>query len=241
MSPLPPGSWVPAVHEGLLALLRGRPGHAVFDWDNTVLEGDLSREVMRHLDRTTGTTREQEYDRLLASEGRLIAYPLVTQWLAGHTRKQLRGMAERIVMDALTSEVVRIRPDMRALIDRLHGAGWTTWIVSASPRAVIAAGAARLGIPRQRVLAMRLKMDQEGRTTAVLTGHVTTDQGKADAVADLIPEAPLLAAGDSASDLGMLALAEHVILIDKGDDALRRHASEQGWWLQTGWRHTETA
>ena len=47
---------------------------------------------------------------------------------------------------------------------------------------------------------------------------------------------PTFAAGDTDTDIEMLQSAEHVLLMDRGNDEAQAEAKAGGWWVQPpGW------
>ena len=98
--------------------------------------------------------------------------------------------------------------------------------------------AARLSIPGDRVLAMSLALDGEGRFTAEVVHPATFCEGKLEAVKLRIGRPPTFCAGDSRSDADMMGYALRALLIDGHDVDLRAEAIGRGWWRQSGWHHT---
>jgi HAD superfamily phosphoserine phosphatase-like hydrolase len=211
---------------------------AAFDWDDTVTEGDVSLALLRRIDLERGTTLHDDYFRLLADHGRDVAYPRITQWFAGETPASFAAIAARIVDLALESGEVRYRPDMLRLVDAMTAHGWEVWVVSASPAVVVREIAGRIGIPPERVLAMELELDADGRFTETVLQPATYCAGKARALEAALPRAPDFCAGDSRSDADMMALARHALLVHGHDVELHAEAVARGWWVQAGWKHT---
>ncbi|MCB9680278.1 MAG: haloacid dehalogenase-like hydrolase [Alphaproteobacteria bacterium] len=240
--PLPTGTWRPDVHRGLQAMLDapptdGRPV-AVFDWDDTIIEGDVSLALLRAVDAEQGTTWHDDYFALLASGGRDVAYPQITRWFAGHTAASFDALAHRHVHAALARGEVTWRPDMVALVRAMQARGWDLWIVSASPAAAVCALAAELDIAADHVLAMRLEPDPDGRLSERVVEPATYCDGKRLAVLAHVGPHPTFVAGDSRSDADMMGLAARALLVDGHDADLRAEARARGWWIQGGWRHT---
>ncbi len=154
-----------------------------------------------------------------------------------------RGLAQpigarRTIGRAVLDDFVRIQEPVRALADRLRAEGIDVWIVSASFEPVVASFAARIGIPRERVIGARLLRDRSGVYLGthpyedVLGPRITFDEGKrfwirheifgmsverALGPTDPGDPRPVIAAGDSDTDHAMLAEASRLsILFDRG-------------------------
>lgn len=239
-APLPRRTWSDDVYGPLTALLDRRAGEGlcVFDWDDTVLEGDVSLAFMRWHDAEHGTDWHDSYFRLLEEGGRDLAYPQITRWLAGHTPDSLSTLARRALAEVLSRGEVAFRPEMVDLIRAMQARDWQVWVVTASPAAVVSVMAETVDLPTDRILGMRLATGPDGRFTDEVVPPATFCEGKAVAVRTLVGRTPDLVAGDSRSDADMMALARHGLLVDGHDVSLREEARQRGWWIQSGWRHT---
>lgn len=240
MSHTPPAedAWSPEVRARLDALLAGPAGTAVFDWDDTVLQGDVGIALLDTHDATHGTRWHARYDALLEEGGRAAAYPALTAFFAGYTPQRLHDFCETVVARTLDGDLARFRPRMKELITELHEAGWEVWVVTASPAALVRVMAGRLGIPTHRVIGMDLHVDADGRYTAEVRQPATFCEGKLAAIDVHIGRRPELCAGDSRSDAWMLDAAGTALLIDGHDAELREEARRKGWAIQSGWTHS---
>ena len=237
---LPRRSWSPHVHAELVGLLNAAPAGsvAVLDFDDTVLEGDISLATLRAMDARHATRWHATYFELLDTQGRGVAYPQITQWFAGHTPASFSALAADIVAEALASGTPRFRPEMVDLIAAMHTRAWDVWVVTASPAVIVEQLAQQVGIPAARVLGMRLHLDEQGRFTSEVVPPATFCEGKQQAIEQHIGRQVTLVAGDSRSDADMMAAATHGLLIDGHDADLRQQAIASGWWIQSGWHHT---
>ncbi len=235
---LPLGRWSSEVHVGLTELLAGPRGDAVFDWDDTILEGDSSIAWLEHLDAIQGTRWTSTYWRTLEREGRGAAYVLPAIWLAGWRSERVRRVAARVIADALATQRLRFRPDVCELIGALHSRGWRVWVISASPSELIRTMAPRVGIDPMRVLGMQTATGDDGRYLDIFDRPATVGPGKRQTLLDNLPDTPRLVVGDSPSDLDMLEIAELALLIDGHHEELRVTARERGWLVQSGWPHS---
>ncbi len=235
--------WSADVHARLEALLATpvdprAPPAAVFDWDDTVMRGDASLALLRAMDAQQDTTWHDDYFRLLETHGRAAAYPPITRWFAGHTPASFRALCAEVLRDALAAGEIAPRDEVVDLVRALGDAGWTLWVVTASPAVLIRELAVPLGFRGDHVLGMTLARGADGRFLDALDGPATFLDGKAVTVSSHLPQPPKLVAGDSRSDAPMMALAEHVLLIDGHDADLREEARAAGWMVQSGWEHT---
>jgi phosphoserine phosphatase len=134
---------------------------------------------------------------------------------------------------------LRMRPEMKELVEALQRAGWQVWVLSASPRWEVEAFAALYGIPPQRVVGMRREVEGD-RITAVVGPPVCYSDGKLDAYRMFISrdEPPSIVAGDSLADWKTLeSSAEARLLVEPAPAALRdfalwRKREGEMWLLQ---------
>lgn len=104
--------------------------------------------------------------------------------LAGHTPDEVRGFAREAIATNLaapagatqlvgTTKVdgyIRIYAQIQDLISTLQANGFDVWVVSASPQEVVETFAARVGVPGDHVIGVRLLPDAEGRLTFDVAG-----------------------------------------------------------------------
>lgn len=240
---LPPDPWDPIVHARLTALLDrpvdpAAPPVAVFDFDDTVLRGDISLFMLRAHDALHGTTWHDDYHRLLAEGGRALAYPQIALWFAGRSVAEVSAWWATVVDEAFERGVVAVRPGVRDLIAAAAARGWRLHVVTASPGALVRHAAPRAGLDPERVHGMDLAEGADGAWADHLAGPPTFCEGKAEVVRTRIAARPTLVAGDSRSDADMMDLAEHALLVDGHDAVLRREARAKGWMIQSGWHHS---
>ncbi len=121
--------------------------------------------------------------------------------------------------DAFVSSIIderfadRIHAEVRAVIDLARTFGHEIWVVSASPRPIVEAAAAVVGISRERVLAATPMREGE-RFAPRVERPIPYGPGKASSLAQKLGDLPLLAAfGDNAFDSEMLLLSERPIAV----------------------------
>jgi HAD superfamily hydrolase (TIGR01490 family) len=138
--------------------------------------------------------------------------------------------------------VARVRPESRKLITMHHEAGRDTWIVSASPHAIVEPLAASLGMTG----AIGTKGEiLDGHFTGRLDGPFVYGSGKASAIEKLGSDRGYdldrsYAYSDSVSDLPMMELVGHPVAVNP-DSALDTIAHERGWPIVIFARKTKRA
>jgi len=205
---------------------------AAFDADGTLWYEDIGEAFARwlaaggHLEGIADVPAFwEEYERRV-DESRIDGYTWVIQVMAGLPEADVQLWCRQ-----LAAAWSNYRPLMRALIAGLQSEGFETWIVSASNRWVVHAGAPHVGIPQDKVI---------GIQTQVVDGLLTTDpvlprpcnQGKVDAIKAHIGVVPTFAFGDSMGDFEMLGYVEQALVVgrnDQPDNELIRQAGEKGW------------
>ena len=138
--------------------------------------------------------------------------------------------------------VARVRPESRKLIAMHHEAGRATWIVSASPHAIVEPLAASLGMTG----AIGTRGEAiEGIYTGELEGPFIYGPGKAEAIAKLAGDRGYdlklsYAYSDSVSDLPMMEAVGHPVAVNP-DSQLDTIAHERGWPIVIFARKTKRA
>lgn len=104
---------------------------------------------------------------------------------------------------------LRAHAEMNALMRALEDAGVLVYIISASQQQLVEGAVAALGypVPRERVFGMRLERDGERLLASSLDTKdypLTWRGGKREIIERFLPAPPVLAAGDSDTDLEML-------------------------------------
>jgi HAD superfamily hydrolase (TIGR01490 family) len=149
---------------------------------------------------------------------------------------------DAVAQTVLPKLVERVRPESRGLLKMHADAGRDTWIVSASPQAIIEPLAEALamtgGIGTKAVVA-------DGRYTSELDGSFVYGQGKAEAIQKLVAERGYdlgrsYAYSDSASDLPMMDLVGHPVAVNP-DGPLEDVAHDRGWPIVVFARKTKRA
>jgi len=234
----------------LNALASEHPsGACAFDGDGTLWSGDVGEDYLEHLlaeDAFTDVAKDlfaQEAARFgvaKAPKARDQLASLFRAYTEGtYAEERICGLIALAVAGRSSSEVARVGEDVVRLTDvraRLHEEttgileeskrlGLTPFLVSASPRAVVVAAAACVGLDPDEVIAVTPR-EEAGRVTATLVEPIPYGEGKATLLLQRIGARPLLAcAGDNVFDLAMLKKA-HLPLAIRPKSRLRAVAHE---------------
>ena len=210
---------------------------AFFDLDRTLISGAsayaLGIEAWRQ-----GLANNQEIAKwaiaalsfkAMGDKGDAVSEDIRADFLnhiADTSTEELSSLISAVVPRLLS----RVRPESRKLIAMHHDHGRDTWIVSASPQAIVTPLAEDLGMTG--AIGTRGEV-VDGRFTGRLEGPFVYGAGKAEAVEKLASErgydlALSYAYSDSISDLPMMELVGHPVAVNP-DSELGSTAHERGW------------
>lgn len=224
----------------MLAQLLAQPGQGrcvAFDADGTLWRGDVGEDLLRYLVAEDLLPRHrgrkglyQEYEERVRQSAP-EAYCFAVEVMEEMEEAGLATLCRDFFHRRFAGRVFRF---VRPLLEELRRAGFTIWIVSASPRWIVQAGGELLGIPPTQVLAMECAVEG-GRLTRRVKEPIPCGEGKA----RLLEERglrPALAAGNGELDLPMLEAAGRALVVaPHGEDgALVRVALARGWPVQRG-------
>ena len=208
---------------------------AIFDLDNTLLNGDsdyLWGRFLVELGVVDGDWYEGEnqrfYDEYKAGTLDILEFlrfslqPLATHDMATLNEWHARFMKEKIQPI--------IQPRAQALVDQHREAGDTLLIITATNRFVTAPIAAAFGI--DNLLATE-PAREHGRFTGEVADTPCFREGKVKRLDRWLRETGLNLEGsyfysDSHNDLPLLELVPHPVAVD-ADDTLQQHAEQRGW------------
>lgn len=206
------------------------PRVAAFDCDGTLWFGDsgmkfLYWEIEEGLLSTEATqaimSRYDEYLAKNVSEDQMCGE--MVQIHHGIPEEKIREFAARF---AQSNVMPQFFPEMESLVEKLRRAGCDVWAVSSTNNWVIEESVKKVGIPADRVLAVRVAIENGVATDRL--GEITSGPGKARALREVL-KAPLeVSFGNSMFDLEMLELARHPFAVNPNDD-LREIAEQRGW------------
>jgi phosphoserine phosphatase len=216
--------------EFFASVLATQPAVAVFDCDGTLWSGDagygfmlwsiesglVSRNASDWIDSQYRLYRSGE-----VSEAEMCAE--MVQVYAGLREQELRKASA----EYFHSEVeARVFPEMRELVGQLRAGGTDIWAVSSTNNWLIEEGVREFGIPVERVLAARVKVN-DGLITSQLV-DVPTDEGKSISLQRLGLASPDVVFGNSIHDAAMLAIAKRAFPVN-ATPALLQIAGDKGW------------
>ena len=211
-------------------VLTLNPQVAAFDCDGTlwpvdsgmnflyweIEEGLLPTEVTQSIMR-----RYDEYLAGKVSEDEMCGE--MVQVHRGIPESKIREFATRF---ARSNVAPHIFPEMRKLIEALRRREAEIWAVSSTNNWVIEEAVRDLGIPAERVLAVRVEI-ANGMATDQL-GEMTSGPGKARALKHVLSRALDASFGNSIFDLEMLELARCPFPVNPTEE-LRKIAGERDW------------
>ncbi len=158
------------------------------DWLAARRGPDMQREVESFTTRTMDGdwTLDDVYPRRLA--------------LVRPDASDLRALAD--------AYIAAMAPGAADAVTALHAAGIEVHVVSGGLRAALLPMTHALGIADERVHAVELETDGNGRYAAVVPTPLVTQRGKAEVVRRLNLPRPILAVGDGATDLAMVPVVD---------------------------------
>jgi len=213
--------------ESVLAL---RPSIAVFDCDGTLWSGDAGAdffywEIERGLISPEmgawARARYKDYEAGIIDEEQMCG-DMVTM-NRGVSHEKLQHAAEEF-FDEVVSH--RIFPEFQDLTRKLAERGCELWAVSSTNDWVVEVGASRFGIPRERVLAACVHIENGCASDRLV--RVPTDELKAVVIRDIIGKPMEAVFGNSIHDQAMLELAKWPFVVNPNPD-LEQIAKERGW------------
>lgn len=217
---------------------------ALFDLDDTLLDGDITRLWSQWLIELGWIDDGEEYHTAFAEH--MAAYAAGTLDMEAHLALLLTPLTGRREADVreqvdafLEAEVVpRLFAQGHERLAWHRDQGHRVVIISASPIHVVGPVAERLGA--HHALATRLEIDAEGRYTGRAQGIRTFREGKLAALEAWLDEhTPALSYGysDSRNDLPLLEFVDRPCAINP-DPTLDAAAQVRGWpvqwWRQQG-------
>jgi HAD superfamily hydrolase (TIGR01490 family) len=212
------------------AVLGVNPQVAAFDCDGTLWFCDsgmkfLYWEIEQGLLPPAATQSiMRRYDEYLA--GRVSEDEMCGEMVQIHhgiQEMKIRQFAERF---AKSNVMPHFFPEMETLVAQLRRRGCDIWAVSSTNNWVIEPAVKKVGIPPERVLAVRVEIENGIATDRV--GEITSGPGKARALRRALTLPLDVSFGNSVFDLEMLELARHPFPVNPNDD-LKKVALNRGW------------
>jgi phosphoserine phosphatase len=212
------------------SVLALRPSIAVFDCDGTLWSGDAGADFF-YWEMERGIVSPEVADWAQQRYEGYKAGSVSEVQICGEMVTMNRGVSHETMLRAASEffdEVVshRIFPELQELTHKLIEQGCELWAVSSTNNWVVEVGAEQFGIPRERVLAACVHIE-EGRATDRLL-RVPTDELKAVAIREVIGKPTEAVFGNSVHDQAMLEMAKWPFCVNPNPD-LKQIAEERGW------------
>ena len=214
------------------SVLALRPRVAVFDCDGTLWSGDsgadffywqIDRHMLPHDVAERAAARYADYKQGKVDETVMCGEMVTIN--AGSSVQTLEEAAEEFFSSIVEK---RIFPEMLRLTRELDSIGCEVWAISSTNDWVVREGVKRFGIPRRRVLAASVHIE-DGQITDRLI-RVPSGPGKATAIAEVVKKQVDVCFGNSIHDAAMLEVARHPFGVNPNPD-LERIAQDKGWQI----------
>ena len=214
------------------SVLALHPHIAVFDCDGTLWSGDsgadffywqIERGMFPHDVAERAAARYADYKQGKVDEDTMCGEMVTIN--AGHSVQTLQEAAEEFFSSIVER---RLFPEMLRLTRELESLSCEVWAVSSTNDWVVCEGVKRFGIPRRRVLAASVHIE-DGQITDRLI-RVPSGPGKATAIAEVVKKPVDVCFGNSIHDLAMLEVARHAFAVNPNPD-LEKIAQEKGWQI----------
>jgi phosphoserine phosphatase len=212
------------------SVLALRPSIAVFDCDGTLWSGDAGADFF-YWEMERGIVSPQVAEWARRRYDGYKAGDVSEEQICGEMVTMNRGVSHEKLQRAATDffeQVVshRIFPEFQDLTRRLAEQGCELWAVSSTNDWVVEVGAERYGIPRERILATCVHIENGVASDRLI--RVPTDELKAVAIREVIGKPMEAVFGNSVHDQAMLDLAKWPFCVNPNPD-LEKIARERGW------------
>ncbi len=216
------------------SVLGLKPRIATFDCDGTLWSGDAG-EGFFSWELENGFVSPEIARWARERYANYKAGRVAEEVMCGEMVTMHRGMREEAVQKAcdlyFTQSVApNIFPEMRELIERLRFFKCDVWAVSSSNQWIIRSAMRFFGVPRDRILAAEVAVDNGVITDRRI--RVPSGPGKPEAIRAALQsseESGLdCAFGNAIWDREMLAMSKHAFAINPNPD-LRQVATAKGW------------
>lgn len=212
------------------SVLRLRPTLAVFDCDGTLWSGDAGERFFDwELER--GIISLDVVRRIRARYADYKAGNVSEDDMCGEMVTLHKGLKEADIL-RLSKQffeenfVQNIFPEMRRLVSELQNSGCDVWAVSSTNEWVIREAMQHFGIPREKVLAAAVEIENGIITDRLI--RVPSGIGKPRAILEVIGRPPDAAFGNSRWDTEMLQIARYAVAVNPNPD-LEQVARQRGW------------
>jgi len=212
------------------SVLTLNPRVAAFDCDGTLWFGDSGMKFL-YWEIEEGLLSTEATQAIMRRYDEYLAKKVSEDEMCGEMVQIHRGIPEKTIREyaarfAQSNVMPHFFPEMESLVEELRERGCDVWAVSSTNNWVIEESVKKVGIPADRVLAVRVAIENGVATDHL--GEITSGPGKARALRGVL-KAPLdVSFGNSMFDLEMLELARHPFAVNPNDD-LRKIAEQRGW------------
>jgi phosphoserine phosphatase len=212
------------------SILKLRLGTAAFDCDGTLWAGDAGEGFFSwELDQGLVSPAIVSWARQRYADYR--AGKVSEDDMCGEMVFMHEGLSETLVEAAATQffderMVRQIFPELRHLVRKLIDQGCDVWAVSSTNEWIIRAGMRYFGIPRDKILAAAVEIEDGIITDRLI--RVPSGDGKPKALRSALESPPEAAFGNSKWDVAMLAMAKHGFAVNPNPD-LEDVARQFGW------------
>jgi HAD superfamily phosphoserine phosphatase-like hydrolase len=212
------------------AVLALDPQAAAFDCDGTLWFGDSGMNFL-YWEIEEKLIPGPVADKIMRRYQEYLAGSVSEDAMCGEMVQIHRGIPERRIREfaarfAERNVVPHIFPEMRELVNSLHQRNVRVWAVSSTNNWVVEEAVKDVGIRAERVLAVRVKIEN-GLATDRL-GDMTSGAGKARALEKVLTRKLDVSFGNSIFDLEMLELAKTPFAVNP-TEALARIAQQRRW------------
>ena len=212
------------------SVLALEPSIAVFDCDGTLWSGDAGADFF-YWEMERGIVSPEV---AACARERYAGYKAGTVsevQICGEMVTMNRGVSNLVMQQAAREffdEVVshRIFPELQELTRKLAEQSCELWAVSSTNDWVVEVGAERFGIPRERILAACVEIENGLATDRLI--RVPTDELKVTAIREVIGKPMQAVFGNSVHDQAMLEIAKWPFCVNPNPD-LEQIAQERGW------------
>ncbi len=190
------------------------------------------------------------YMRKLIREGKYAAYSWAVLLHVGIEVDELEHLSALAIREELQTPRIHeewtnlkgkpvsiergIRPfqEIFKIMDWLKEREFEIWVVSASNWWTVKVAAGSIfSVPPERIIAMRNKVDK-GIMSNIIDPPVMYREGKREGIVRDIGESPVVAFGDTVTDIEMLEFADVGVALDRGNKEFKAAALKNNWWMQ---------
>jgi HAD superfamily phosphoserine phosphatase-like hydrolase len=224
---------LPAAREFIDTILHLKPRVAAFDCDGTLWSGDAGErffdwelrmaEIVPAANEAPLRARYAAYKRGEVDEITMCGEMVTLH--RGIREIDLMDAAQRFFDEFFTAQVF---PEMKELVRRLQENGCEVWAVSSSNEWVIRSAMRHFGIPENRILAAKVRIDNGAATDRLI--RVPSGNGKPQALRESVKKRVDVAFGNSRWDTEMLEMAGQAVAVNPNPD-LEAKARERGWLI----------